>query len=139
MKYLAIDYGNKRTGLALCDPQEIVVSPYSVLSTQGNLIKAIVDIITDESIEAVVIGLPLNMDGTEGFQVKRVREFAKQLSAKVDLPLIFQDERLTSFSAKEKLSEMGMTHGKKRKHLDAIAAAEILNAFFETNTSMDNE
>ncbi len=131
MRYLAIDYGTKRTGLAVCDASETIASPYSVLQGQKNLIQRIGRIVASENIEAVVLGLPLNMDGSEGPQAKRVRAFARQLESQIHLPIHLQDERLSSFGAEAKLGEIGLSKGKKRERLDAIAAAEILQAFLE--------
>ncbi len=131
MRYLAIDYGMKRTGLAVCDTDETIASPYSVLQGQKDLAGRIGRIVASENIEAIVLGLPLNMDGSEGPQAKRVRDFARQLEPHIHVPIHFQDERLSSFGAEEKLGEIGLSKGKGRERLDAIAAAEILQAFLE--------
>ena len=131
MRYLAIDYGLKRTGLAICDADETLASPLVVLTGQGGLIEKIRQIVTDQAGDAIVLGLPLNMDGTEGAQAKRVRDFAAELIKQIKLPLFFQDERLSSFDAEKKLAALGITRKKKKKHLDAIAAAAILQAFLD--------
>jgi putative Holliday junction resolvase len=138
MRYLAIDYGIKRTGLAICDAAETIVSPHAVLEGQKELIKKIADVVKTEGVEAIVIGLPLNMDDSEGTQAKLVIKFADQLKqhlntclTTVKIPIHFQDERLSSFSAEDKLASADFTRGKKKKRLDAIAAAEILDAFLE--------
>jgi putative Holliday junction resolvase len=131
VRYLAIDYGLKRTGLALCDSAETIASPYDVLQGQKGLAQRIGQIVASENVEAVVLGLPLNMDDSEGPQAKRVRVFAKELESQVRVPIHFQDERLSSFGAEQKLEEIGLTRGKKRARLDALAAAEILQAFLE--------
>ncbi len=131
MRYLAIDYGNKRTGLAICDAEETIVSPLKVIHGQKELLRKIKDIVDAENIEAIVLGLPLNMDDSQGPQVKLVFKFADRLKAHIDIPLYFQDERLSTFSAEEKLAAADFTRGKKKKRLDAVAAAEILEAFLE--------
>jgi putative Holliday junction resolvase len=131
MRYLAIDYGKRRTGLALCDREEIITSPLCVLEGQKGLCEKIAHVIEQENIEALVVGLPLNMDDTEGFQVQRVKQFVGQLKRIVSVPFHLQDERLSSFSAEEKIADAGWSRQKKKKHLDAIAAAEILTAFLE--------
>ena len=131
MRYLAIDYGNKRTGLAICDAEEMIASPLTVIHGQKNLLKEIADIVEAEKAEAVVLGLPLNMDDSQGPQVKLVLKFADQLKAHIDIPIHFQDERLSTFSAEEKLLAANFTRGKKKKRLDAVAAAQILEAFLE--------
>ncbi len=134
MRYLAIDLGQKRTGLAICDDGETIASPLCLITDQTSLISRVKKIAVEEEVGAIVIGLPLNMDGSEGEPVKNVRNFAKTLAQKVDLPIHFQDERLTSFDAEQKLAGE-FTRKKKKKRLDAIAAASILQAFLdEKNT-----
>jgi len=131
MRYLAIDHGLKRTGLAICDAAEIVVSPLCVLRGQKNLETEIAQIIDREEVEAIVLGLPLNMDDSEGPQAKKVRLFAQQLGRCVSVPIHFQDERLSSFGAREKFEATGLPKGKRRSLLDALAAAEILQSFLD--------
>ena len=132
MKYLAIDYGLKRTGLAICDPSETFTSPLAVLQTDSNLQEKIIEAIVANQVESVVIGLPINMDDTIGPQAKIVQTFAAQLEKNIDIPIIFQDERLSSFAANEKIAAAEFTRKKKKKRLDAIAAAEILRFFLES-------
>ena len=131
MKYLAIDYGNKRTGLATCDPDETITTPLTMLMTGRDLLNKIAEIIKTENIEAVVIGLPLNMDGSEGFQAKRVRQFAEQLQKQLNITIHFQDERLSTFGAQEKLEQTDLSKKNKSDRLDAAAAAQILQDFLE--------
>ena len=135
MRYLAIDYGAKRTGLAICDPAETVASPLAVIEGQKDLLKRIADVVKAENVEAVVLGLPLNMDDTAGSQAKLVFGFAEQLEKVLNVPVHFQDERLSTFDADEKLSATEFSRKKKKKRLDAIAAAEILEAFLEQKKS----
>lgn len=132
MRYLAIDYGLKRTGLAISDPSETIVSPLAVI--EGNkdvVIKKIVDVVKAENVEALVFGLPLNMDNSTGFQAKLVFQFANTIKQYLDIPVHFQDERLSTFGAEEKIAAAKFTRKKKKKRLDAIAAAQILEAFLE--------
>jgi len=131
MRYLAIDYGEKRTGLAICDANETIVTPLAVINGRKELQKKISAVIRKEDVEAVVIGLPLNMDGSEGSQAKLVLKFAEQLREHLDVPVHFQDERLSSFDAEQKLAPAELTRSKRRKRLDAVAAASILEAFLE--------
>ena len=135
MRYLAIDYGAKRTGLAICDPAETVASPLTVIEGQKDLLKKIKDVVEAENVEAIVIGLPLNMDDTVGTQARLVFQFGEQLEKVLDIPVHFQDERLSTFGADEKLAAAELSRKKKKKHLDAIAAAEILEAFLEQKKS----
>jgi putative Holliday junction resolvase len=131
MRYLAIDYGNKRTGIAICDPSETIVSPLVVIEGQKDLLDRIVQLVETENVGAVVLGLPLNMDDSVGPQAKLVFEFAEQLKGRLSIPVHFQDERLTSFAAEQKLPHLESTKKKKQKHLDAVAAAQILETFLE--------
>ncbi|MHC4115045.1 MAG: Holliday junction resolvase RuvX [Planctomycetota bacterium] len=132
MRYLAIDYGIKRTGLAICDQLETIASPLAVIEAGGEvLIKKIAEIIKAEDVKAIVLGLPLNMDHSHGSQAKLVLQFAEQLKKALEIPTYFQDERLSTFGAEEKIAAEGLTTKKKKKRLDAIAAAEILEAWLK--------
>ena len=137
MRYLAIDYGSKRTGLALCDANETISTPLTTIHGQTQLIEKIVELIEAENVEAVVLGLPLNMDGSDSAQTKAVRKFGEQLEGHLNVPVHLQDERLSSFSAEQKLAPANFTKGKMKQRLDAVAAAEILEAFLEQKASVD--
>jgi len=89
MRYLAIDHGQKRIGLAVSDAGQSMAFPHSVLEVGPNLISRIIRVIQQERIEAIVVGLPLNMDGTEGPRAVAAREFAHDLAAKLSLPIVF--------------------------------------------------
>ena len=132
MRYLAIDYGDKRTGLAICDPAETIASPLTVIEGQKDLIKKINEIVTSEKIEAIVLGLPLNMDDSQGFRAKLVFQFAEKLKAQLQIPIHLQDERLSSFAAEANLAPAELTRKKKKKRLDAVAAAVILQACLDS-------
>jgi len=131
MRYLAIDYGIKRTGLAICDPAETIASPLCVIEGQKELPQKIAEVVKKENVGAIVLGLPLNMDDSTGPQANLVFQFAEQLEKLLDIPIHFQDERLSSFSAEGKLASAEFSRKKRKKHLDAVAAAEILEAFLE--------
>lgn len=133
MRYLAIDHGQKRTGLAISDASETLVSPYAVIETanQQELVRRILKVINEEQIDAVVIGLPLNMDDSEGARAIKVREFGLTLEAQTNCPILLHDERLSSFEADYLSADLDLTRKKKKKRLDAIAAAAILRSFIE--------
>lgn len=137
MRYLAIDHGQKRTGLAVSDASETLVSPHSVIETQSSteLLRRIMTVVDQEQIEAIIMGLPFNMDGSEGPRAGQVRQFAQLLTQKTNIPVLFHDERLSSFEAENLMIGMELTRKKKKKRLDAIAAAAILRAFLDTKTS----
>ncbi len=131
MRYLAIDYGRKRTGLAISDPTETIVSPLAVIKDQKELIIKVQQLIKTEKVGAVVMGLPLNMDGSTGPQAKLVKKFSKQLKKLTNIPIYFQDERLSSFAAEEEIAEIEIAKKAKKEKLDAVAAAHILELFLE--------
>jgi len=131
MRYLAIDYGIKRIGLAVCDPSETIVSPLAVIDGKKDAVEKIAEIVKSECVEAIVLGLPLNMDDTYGSQSRLVYKFADQLKTAIKVPIHFQDERLSSFAAEEKLTAGEFSRKQKKKRLDAVSAAQILESFFE--------
>lgn len=131
MRYLAIDYGAKHTGVAICDPSETIVSPLAVIEGQKDLLDRIVQLVETEDVGAVVLGLPLNMNDSVGPQAKLIFQFAEQLRERLSIPIHFQDERLTSFAAEQKSPCFKSAGKKKQKRLDAIAAAAILEEFLE--------
>ena len=132
MKFLAIDYGSRRTGLAVCDPSQTICSPLAVLDSTRDLIAQITEFIKTENAEAVVIGLPLNMDDSEGPQAKSVRAFAADLAKSIKIEIHFQDERLTSFAADKKLDMTDLSPAQKKQRRDAVAAADILQTFLDS-------
>jgi putative holliday junction resolvase len=131
MRILSIDYGLKRTGIAICDPCEVVCSPLEVFEGQSGLLVRIGQIATEYQAEAIVFGLPLNMDGSEGKQSEIVRSFAETVAKRLGIDIFFQDERLTSRQAERMMIDAGLTRKKKKKRLDAVAAAAILEAFID--------
>ena len=132
MRYLSIDYGNKITGLAICDQTETIVSPLMAIPTSNTIIGKIIEVIKAEDVEAIVLGLPLNMDDSVGPQAKKIQAFAEQIKKQIDTPVFFQDERLSTFAAQEKMIPMELTRKGKKRRIDALAAAEILQAFLDS-------
>ena len=141
MRYLAVDLGDKRTGLAVGDDELRMAQPVCVLEVPiGDLlITALTKAIEEQCVDALVLGLPLNMDGTPGQRVAITKAFAIKLQSATTLGIHFQDERLTSSAAEEKLSGSGKTHKQKKKMRDALAAAEILNDFLGEQSPTCNE
>ena len=131
MRYLAIDLGAKRTGLAAGDDVVGLVQPVEVLQVARGpaLMDALARAIDRHGPDALVVGLPLNMDGTEGAGAKDAREFGAAISRRSGLPVHFHDERLTSFEADERMARSGRTHREKKELRDALAACAILEAF----------
>ena len=140
MRFLAIDHGLKRTGLAISDSAGTLATPHSVVQTQNEsfLIESIAQLAGRESVEAIVLGLPLNMDGSEGPRAKSVRDFAEKLSLHVKLPIHFHDERLSSYAAQDLFAGVELSIKDKQKRLDAVAAANILQSFLDQH-KLQNE
>jgi putative Holliday junction resolvase len=133
MRYLAVDLGDKRTGVAVGDSDTHIVSPVSVVEIPrgDRLMVALVKLIMDHCPDELVVGLPINMDDTEGDRAKLTRQFGMQLQTRTALPVHFHDERLSSFTADEQMAQSGLTHGQKKNLRDALAAANILRDFLE--------
>ena len=134
MIILSVDYGDKRTGIALCDKLEMLASPVCVL-TEWNaevLADKIVDIAKEKRAEQIVIGLPKNMDGSKGFRAEACESLGEIIRNKTDIPVEFWDERLTTVSAHRILSDNNV-RGKKRKAVvDAVAAVTILQDYIDS-------
>jgi putative Holliday junction resolvase len=131
MRYLAVDVGDKRTGLAAGDDVVRLVQPVEVIQVPRGpaLLAALARAVERHGPDALVVGLPLNMDGSEGGAAKSVREFGALLAERTQLPVHYQDERLTSFEADERMARSGRTHREKRELRDALAACAILEGF----------
>jgi putative Holliday junction resolvase len=136
MRFLAVDLGDKRTGLAIADEEPLLVHPLNVLEIAIGplLINAIRKAIHEHDAQAIVLGLPLDMDGSIGPRAKLTQEFGEELLSNTSIPIFYQDERLTSVAAEEHLSQSGRTHKQKKRVRDALAAAEILKDFLATRT-----
>ena len=134
MRYIAIDYGIARTGLAMCDESETFVSPLCQIQMHKKKLHLILEqlsqLLKENEIEGIIVGLPLNMDGTEGDQAKSTRYFAeKSLPTITDLPVTLHDERLSSHHAEGQLSGIGITRAQKKQKKDMLAACNILNEY----------
>ena len=131
MVILSVDYGDARTGIAVCDKNEMLAYPVGVITEKNSaaLINKISAAASEKEAELIVMGLPKNMDGSEGFRAEACRNFASQLSEATNLEVILRDERLTTVSAHNYLNTTN-TRGKKRKQtVDAVAAVLILEEF----------
>jgi putative Holliday junction resolvase len=133
MRYLCIDPGDKRTGFAVGDDITRIASPIEVVTTSSDEARfnAILMVIEENEPGELVLGLPLNMDGTEGPPAKKMRTLAHQLTQRTGLRVHLVDERLTSYAAESQLSELDLTRGGKKQRRDALAAAMILRDFLE--------
>jgi putative Holliday junction resolvase len=133
VRYLAVDLGAKRTGIAAGDDVTRLVQPVEVLQVPRGpaLMDALAKAVDRHGPDALVLGIPINMDGTEGAAAKDVRAFAAELVARTGLPVHLQDERLTSFEADARMAQSGRTHKQKKELRDALAAAAILEDWLD--------
>ncbi|MBO5857692.1 MAG: Holliday junction resolvase RuvX [Clostridia bacterium] len=134
MIILSVDYGDKRTGLAICDKLEMLASPVCVIAEWNidNLATKILEIAKEKNVEEIVIGLPKNMDGSEGFRADACKDLGSKLASLTEIPINFWDERLTTVSAHKILSDNNI-RGKKRKAVvDAVAADIILQDYIDS-------
>ncbi len=132
MLVMSIDLGDKRTGLAVGDSTTGTAMPVEVLEIPRGpaLIEAIKKAVDDHGPEKLIIGLPLNMDGSEGDRAGICRAFGDALAELVDVPIEYQDERLSSDEANRRMARSGRTHGAKKKLRDALAACVVLEDYF---------
>jgi len=131
VRYLAVDLGAKRTGLAAGDDVLRLVQPVEVVEVPRGpaLEAALARAIERHGPDALVVGLPLNMDGSEGAAAADARAFGAALAARTGLAVHFHDERLSSFEADQRMARSGRTHREKKQLRDALAACAILEAF----------
>ena len=134
MKYLAIDYGEKRTGIAVSDAGGSMAFARAALPSAPKQAfwRDLLALIIEERPAALVLGLPLSLDGEETKSSSRVRAFAAQLHAQAQLPVFLVNEALTSFAAEEDLKAVGLSGKKRAALLDQQAAAHILQTFLNT-------
>ncbi len=139
MRALGIDYGERRIGLALSDPTGLLASPWKKIENDGNVGAAAqrlgleVDALVAEpdGLGAIVIGLPRRLSGEDNDQTPRVRKLAQLLGDRIAIPITFQDERLTSHEADERLAARQRDWRKRKAQLDAMAAALILQDYLD--------
>jgi len=133
MRYLGIDYGTARIGIALSDACSVIASPLKTVKAEPvkNAVMEIAEICSEKSVEEIVIGLPLHMNGDEGVSAEGARKLGEEIENATKLKINYIDERLSTVSADKALSE-GNVRGKKRKaKVDSVAAAIILQTFLD--------
>lgn len=126
-KLLGVDFGDTRTGLAVSDPSRLLASGIGLISPGGieKTADAVAELAREHRVVAIVVGLPVNMDGSEGSRAQRCRKFARLVEERTSLPVALFDERMTTMTASRYLNETG-THGKKRKAVIDTLSAQII-------------
>lgn len=134
MRILGLDYGSKTVGVAMTDALGMTVQPYKTIQREREsklrqTLSEIAEIVEQYQIEKIVMGLPLNMDDTEGDRAAKTRDFAEKLKLRVAVPIEFTDERLTTMEAEELLDQSGIPRSEQKKVIDQVAAQLILEQY----------
>lgn len=133
-RILALDLGRTRIGIAVSDPLRWTAQPVGVMKTRpvDQALAEITRLVAEYEAGVIVLGMPYNMNGSEGEQAVWVRRFGNQLARKVkEVQIVYWDERLTSVASESLLVESGMSRKKRKSHRDKIAAALILQSYLE--------
>jgi putative Holliday junction resolvase len=137
---MGVDYGTRRIGLACSDAREVIVSPADTLPGAGGVggdVGSVLNWAENHQIEGIVVGLPLNMDGSESRQTRLTRAFLEELQRRSALPVEAWDERLSSFQADTILDVADVRRSRRRGLRDALAAQVILQSFLDARHSRD--
>ena len=141
MRVLGIDLGSKRIGIATSDRSGTIATPYTVLLRCGSMggdHRNIAKVVVEEEAEAVIVGLPLNMDGSEGKAAQAARVEAARMATVVGVPVHVHDERLTTVEADRVLMEQKMNAQARRRVVDKVAAAVMLQSWLDTQAHQAN-
>lgn len=133
MRVLGIDFGLKRVGLAICDEGGILATPYGVIqrTTRDKLFDELLEVMEKECVGAVVVGLPVSLEGDDTLTTRQARNFTESLKRRTELPVHLADERLSSYQAEQELKEAGLCGKKRKKVLDSQAAVKILQSWLD--------
>lgn len=136
-RWMGIDYGSKHVGVALCDELGMFAHPFVTLDAKprDKLLANLLEIAAEEEVVGYVVGLPLNMNGSEGHAARLVREFVDELKLATPRPVELVDERLSSWEAEGKLIDAGQKPGKRKEKVHAAAAQIILRTFLDRRKS----
>ncbi len=134
---IGLDVGKVRIGVAVCDELGLVASPHTVIRSKGwgNDIARLVELVSEVGAGEIVVGLPVNMNGTHGPAAARVEEFCHRLSESVSVPVVTWDERLSTAQASRVLIEADLSRKRRRDVIDKTAAAIILQAYLDNLAS----
>ena len=139
MRVLGIDLGSKRIGIATSDRSGTIATPYTDLKSCGSIggdHRNIAKMVVEEEAEAVIVGLPLNMDGSEGKAAQAARVEAARMATVVGVPVHVHDERLTTVEADRVLMEQKMNAQARRRVVDKVAAAVMLQSWLDTQAHL---
>lgn len=137
MRYLGLDLGTKTLGIAISDRLMTIANPYKTIrfNDVNQAVDEVIKIIKEEGISEIALGLPKNMDNSEGFASDRSKSFKSLLEAKTDVPITLVDERLSTCEAEKYLINADVKRKKRKDLIDAVAASVILNTFINMKGS----
>lgn len=141
MKMMAIDFGDARTGVAVCDPLEMLASPFKVIKQKdmAKLVEEIALLASEQNVEEIVVGYPKNMNGSNGERAAKTETLVNKLKLATNLDVVLWDERNTTVLA-HKILKDNEVFGKKRKNIvDAVAAVLILENYIKFKKSRERE
>ena len=136
-RFLGVDYGSKRVGLAISDGLGLTARPLEVVPRK-DIIERVRDIVAEYHVEGLVVGLPTSLAGGEGASAAEARALGSELEKSLDLPVVFVDERFTSKLAESALLESGMKRRDRRERVDKVAAAIILQSYLDSPAGSGN-
>ena len=140
-RYMALDIGDRRIGVALSDPLQILASPLQTIvrTSDESALLEITKLVDKHGVEKLIIGMPYSLDGTIGPQAEKVLSFKDKVSTQLNIEIVLQDERLSSVTADMKLKETRKKSARLKDKIDAAAAAVILQSYLDESKQNDVE
>ncbi len=141
MRTLGIDHGERHVGLALSDEEGRIAHPHGTLERRDPraLLDAIAKLVDEEGVEAIVVGLPLTLEGREGASARRARRFAELLEERTGIAVVLWDERMTTLAAERALGEAGVGRRARKGVVDRVAASLLLSSYLDAARARDDE
>jgi len=140
-RYLALDIGEKRIGVALSDPSRLIAQPLKTIhfKTFEKFVAELKEILAEYQVEKIIVGLPLTLRGTHSRQTEKVLDMISRLEKALSLPIIQYDERLTTFQAEQTLRALGKKPSKERHRIDQLAAMHLLQTYLDEEKRGEHE
>lgn len=130
-RLLGLDIGGRRIGVAVSDEMGMIASPVSTIDARGNVAGELRSLVNKYGAQKLIVGLPIGMSGREGPQATEVRAVADKLGKELEIEIVYSDERLSSAVANQALIGQGTRREKRKQHIDAMAAAVILQGYLD--------
>lgn len=137
-RLLGLDIGERRIGVAVSDEMGMIASPVATIDARGDVVAELRNLITKYAVPKMIVGLPISLSGREGPQAAEVRTVADELAEALQIEIVYSDERLSSAVANQALISQGTRREKRKQHIDAMAAAVILQGYLDTQRWKSN-